>query len=229
MSSANDVEAIPCNFDLGFDPEGDVILIVTGKTAETSQATSIHERSSTYDVENTMNFDEDVIIVEDKSCQKFRFRVSSRHLILASSVFRAMLSRNFREGTTLKAVGIVEIDLPDDDPDALALLLNVIHSRSKSVPSKLGLSSLCRLALLVDKYQMHEAFNLLASMWIAHAVSKGWPEKFDARMRQMLYVSWVFRSPREFRGSTRFAIKESTGQILDDMKDLPISDAVLGQ
>jgi hypothetical protein len=47
---------------------------------------------------------------------KVRMRVSSRHLILVSNVFKSLLQGKFAESQCLSSTSAVEIELPDDDP-----------------------------------------------------------------------------------------------------------------
>ena len=84
--------------------------------------------------------------------------VSSKHMMLASPVFKAMLQRStFKEGTKLSSAGKVEVPLPDDNPTAFIIVLDVIHGRNKRVPRKMDLEMLARISVIVDKYQMAEA------------------------------------------------------------------------
>lgn len=92
--------------------------------------------------------------------------VSSRHLTLSSSVFKAMLRTPFREGETLSLHGKVTINLPEDDPAAFEILMNIIHAKNRAIPKTVPLIILTELAILVDKYRMHEAIGFLADLWI---------------------------------------------------------------
>jgi len=61
----------------------------------------------------------------------------------------------FKEGHDL-AKGTAEVPLPDDDPTAFQILLDIIHHRYRRVPKKLDLDTVAEIAILVDKYQVHE-------------------------------------------------------------------------
>ena len=124
-----------------------------------------------------------------------------------------MLSSNFREAITLQDTGNLEIDLPDDDPVALSLLLNIIHSRSKRVPCQIEMDDLCRVAVLIDKYEMHEAISLHTRLWIRPLVSEEWPENFDRDMRQWLYISRVPRRRNVFKAATKCAVWDTNGHV----------------
>ena len=148
-------------FNQDFDPDGDVVLIL----------------SSSDNVSNPMSV---------------RRRASSRHLSLASDVFRAMLSGNFKEGAALKSTGIVDIPLPDDDPFAITILLNVIHGRSSRIPLRVSLERLTQIAILVDKYRTEESIEIMAHVWTENLRSE-FPLSFNISMRRWIFVSWALK------------------------------------
>lgn len=84
--------------------------------------------------------------------------VSSKILLMvASPVFKAMLLQgNFREGRELQTTGKLSLPLPDDNPDAMRILMDIIHYRNRQVAKKLLFRMLVHIAILVDKYQLLE-------------------------------------------------------------------------
>jgi hypothetical protein len=75
---------------------------------------------------------------------------------LVSPVFRAMLQHgSFKEGHDL-AKGTAEVPLPDDKPAAFQILLDIIHHRFRLVPKEIDFDTATEIAILVDKYQVHE-------------------------------------------------------------------------
>jgi hypothetical protein len=96
-------------------------------------------------------------------------RVSSKHLTMVSPVFKAMLHRgNFREGRELGNTGSVDVPLPDDNPDAFLIILDVLHGYHRKVPRDISLLMLTCISILVDKYQMVEAVEVFSNGWIEH-------------------------------------------------------------
>lgn len=87
-------------------------------------------------------------------------------MMLAPPVFKAMLTHSFREGEELRANGKVEIPLPDEDDLAFAVLMDVIHGKSRKVPREVEFDFLVDLALLVDKYQMQEPVAVYSDAWV---------------------------------------------------------------
>jgi hypothetical protein len=57
--------------------------------------------------------------------------------------------------------------LPDDNPDALRILLEIVHFRNRQVPKKVSFAMLTHLSILVDKYQMLEAVEPFANLCVA--------------------------------------------------------------
>jgi hypothetical protein len=102
-----------------FDPRGDVILILNRnpEAGPTTPATSTREGIASGS--------------DELPSTPVNLLVSSKHMILASSVFAAMLKVDYKEGSTLESKGKVEISLPDEEPDLFAILLNIIHGRTK--------------------------------------------------------------------------------------------------
>lgn len=122
-----------------FDPEGDLILILIQHSEE--EATHPEDNDDTLASSDEISpiladdFASSNTLVQYPICdpksereKEIRMLVSSRHLMLASPVFKAMLQHsNFKEGEELHSTGKVSIPLPDDDPDAFKILLDIIQ------------------------------------------------------------------------------------------------------
>ncbi|PQE27457.1 hypothetical protein CJF31_00009080 [Rutstroemia sp. NJR-2017a BVV2] len=159
--------------------------------------------------------------------------VSSKHMMLVSAVFKAMLQHgNFSEGAALRFNGKAEVPLPEDDPDALKILVDVIHSRHKHVPKKVDLDLLTHVAILVDKYRLHEAVELYSDIWIKGLLPTV-PKSIQGgdAVLQWLCIAWVFELEEEFAKMSRVLMAEgcdSAENILRRSKwDLPIPDSVI--
>ena len=92
-------------------------------------------------------------------------RVSSRHLSLASPVFKRILQTKFVEGQRLSSQGHTELSLLEENPPILLVLLNLIHGHTREVPRKVELWILTKLAILVDKYELLEATRIVVDYW----------------------------------------------------------------
>lgn len=151
--------------------------------------------------------------------------VSSRSMILASPVFRVMLRNCFRKSGSLDIEEKLEISLPCDDVEAMTILLDIVHLRSRRVPKRVSLGLLTKLAVLVDKYQMLEATDVFASLWITD-LKHTLPKSYNNDYLAWLTISWVFKLPEAFQNLTAIGEHESTHRI--DAGDLPISCLIIG-
>ncbi|KAM3075120.1 hypothetical protein ACMFMG_007422 [Clarireedia jacksonii] len=209
---------------LTFDPEGDLLLVL----AQVSDA----------DVTKEDKFQDNEIAGDDTGkalnsthelypTEEIRMLVSSKHMKLASPVFKAMLRKgNFKEGLEFGSTGKAEISLPDDDPHAFAILINIIHGRTRQVPREVDLDLLSRISTLVDKYQIHEAVEIMSDRWIS-LLESTIPEEFTDDLQTWLSISWVFEKSRIFREVTKIAERQSRGRVGEDRDDIPIPDRVI--
>ncbi|PGH10507.1 hypothetical protein AJ79_05435 [Helicocarpus griseus UAMH5409] len=79
-----------------------------------------------------------------------------------------MFSGAFQESHELMPNGQLEISLPDDDSDALMILLDIMHGLTRRVPRRVDCSTLLNVAILADKYGLHKSVELFADLWINH-------------------------------------------------------------
>lgn len=159
----------------------------------------------------------------NQDTSKSRFRVSSKVLMLASAYFRRMFSTQWREGQELNANGSVELEIPDTDPKALLIILNIIHLRRRCVPQSVDLDTLTKLAVLTDYFQCHDALGPYPTSW------GGWlegtiPQVFCNDLVKWICISWVFDYDNIFTKVTQTAQRHSTNNI--DCLDLPIPESV---
>lgn len=195
-------------------PQGDVLFRLQCRTkdeesdsenesANTDTTTqSVTKSLSSMGLENSLN---EVTKDVNEKC----FLVSSAHLSLASKVFSAMLQAGgFNEGETLRSAGYVEISLPDDDPDAFELLMNIVHNKSWLLPRHLDLKALVGLSILADKYQMEKALVFYVDTWI-ELLRPTRPITFTDQLAPWLSLSCTFDLAIDFKYLTRIAILES--------------------
>lgn len=197
-----------------FDPDGDLTLILSKpregdeegvaagaapensgsprRAGDTPTTTSKDDAASGAGLE--MKIDTDV--EHEDSKVQVRMLVSSKHMMVASPVFRAMLRhRNFKEGQELSTKGKLELPLPDDDVAAMTIILDVLHGRSRRVPREVSLDALTQVSILVDKYQMVEAVEVPSDVWI-EKLRKTIPDVYSSKSTEVhrwLAIPWVFR------------------------------------
>ena len=151
-------------------------------------------------------------------------RVSSKHLTLASPIFKAMLQPKFKEGLQLHSHGYAELPLPDDNSAALLILLNLIHGQFRKVPRKIDLWMLAELAVLVDKYELLETTEMLLDYWLPH-LRCTIPLVLNDDLLPWICISRVFRKPDIFEKVTKVAQLESEGLL--EVSEWPIPEHVL--
>ncbi|ATZ55263.1 hypothetical protein BCIN_11g05370 [Botrytis cinerea B05.10] len=172
---------------------------------------------------------------EKAQTSKTKVLCSSKHLRLASAVFKAMLRPNvYNEGTVLSHVGKVEIPLLEDNTEIMTTLVLLIHGRHQhpNLRPMENVESLCQAAILVDKYQMHEATNFLTAQW-AGAYFHDYPVLAHplSDLPLLLCITWVFNMADDFKVITRQIKHETVGSIIDSVAsfhiDLPIPQSVI--
>lgn len=136
--------------------------------------------------------------------EKFRMLASSRHMKLVSPVFKAMLRvGNFSEGQALSRE-MAEIPLPEDDPTAMRILLDIIHHNTRNVPRLVSLKVMTNITVLVDKYEMAGFIHLHAELWVDE-LRKTVPQLFTDDLLPWISISWIFKLPIEFKAMTKNA------------------------
>lgn len=136
-----------------------------------------------------------------------------------------MLQGSFKEGQQLSSQGHTELPLPDDNPAALLILMNLIHGHTRKVPRTVDLGMLTELAVLVDKYELLEATEMVVDHWF-QGLESDIPLSFTDDLLPWMCLSWVFKKPEIFRKVTRVAQLESEGLL--EVDQLPIPQSVLG-
>lgn len=127
-----------------------------------------------------------------------RFQVSSSVLCLASPVFRAMLSLDsgFHEAVVLSKRDAskepLEIAFEDDDPNAMAVVLRILHYKHYWIPKSLTPERLYDVAIICDKYDLVQALETWLGRWTPTSFSDTiTPDKW-------LFIAWVLGQEQEF-------------------------------
>jgi hypothetical protein len=222
-----------------FDPDGDLVLVLSKPpkaTDATSQKSTKGAGAPSSNKRKRATSTQSVPIAEP---EKIRMTVSSKHMMLASPVFKAMLQPGgFREGIQRNAAGQMEVDLPDDDQTIMVIVLNIVHGRNRLVSKQADLEMMTKLAILVDKYQMVEVVESFSDSWINDLLTRErlpiYLEIGDIdghiKLQRWLAVSWVFRRPDEFSKITAAAIIACGANPANELDaELPIPKTVIGE
>ena len=127
------------------------------------------------------------------------FIVSSKAMCLASHVWCEML-----DSTNLCEQNLV--DLTDDDPEALLILLQISHLQFSNVPLHVEYTLLVHLAVLCDKYEM--AHLLLP--WITPWQADWKPHALKGGYENLFFVAWVFSDLETYTAIARNWVMKST-------------------
>ncbi|KAF7854467.1 uncharacterized protein EAF02_011642 [Botrytis sinoallii] len=232
--------AISSSANIIVDPDGDLVLLLDPNVPKSPKSDSF----SSVDAEAT-NAPNDDISTESEMIRSLdgetsetsqdeplpiysdHILVSSKHMSLASPVFKAMLQGGFREAITLKTTGKLELPLPDDDPAAMKILIDMIHGRMKLIPAKINLELFTQLAILVDKYRCAEVVCPYHDIW--KNTVQDWAFTSED-MTRWLCVAWQFELDAEFRQASTWIEGQATCDLVTTMAkmkyNLPIPKQV---
>lgn len=194
------------------DPAGDIIIIVPADLTPTpSQGPSVdHEGPEA-----------------PPQPPKAKFQVSSKHLTLASGYFHGRLAADWSEGRVLAENGIAVLQMPNVDPEALTILLNIIHGRSRQVPRAVIFDSLVELTILTDYLQCHEVVEPFGVLWTT-AISSTIPtDEVNYELKGWIAASLCFRDERIFAQTTQTAQRYGTEPF--DAEGLPIPRGITSE
>jgi hypothetical protein len=96
------------------------------------------------------------------------------------------------------------VALPDDEPNAFAILLNIIHGLLSKAQRKVDIHLFARIAVLVDKYQMQEVSLLFSDIWFDD-LKQQLPTEYNDDIVPWLTLCWVFRKLEQFTQITKLA------------------------
>lgn len=158
--------------------------------------------------------------------QSVHIQVSAKHLMLASPVFKSMLTGSWKESVTFSKLqkGYIEITTESWDVDAFLILLNIVHCQFNHVPHKLDLETLAKVAVIADYYKCKEVVRFFSNIWI-EALDGEYPKEYSRDLILRLWIAWFFRLSSQFRSVTSIAMSHSGGFISN--LGLPIPDRVI--
>jgi hypothetical protein len=154
------------------------------------------------------------------------WRVSSSHLILASPYFQSMFTRAWAEAQTLGSDQCIPITMENWDEETFSILMNIIHGLKRQVPQTVDLTTLTKIAVLVDYFQCQETTELWSDRWIK-ALSRQRRSVREQNRISWILIAQVFAHKSLFKEMTSWAITQSTCPI--DTMGLPISPHVVGE
>ena len=131
------------------------------------------------------------------------FTVSSYAMSLACKPWKAMLGKGSRfvEASISQTT---PIPFPEDNVEALAVLLNACHLEFTRVPVVIELEQLYNLAVICDKYDASKLVVPWLHRWTGDNRISSMSSAFLA---ERLFISWAFGDQKAFRDIAEFLIK----------------------
>ncbi|KAG6202096.1 hypothetical protein E4U35_005478 [Claviceps purpurea] len=151
---------------------------------------------------------------ENAERNEVQFRLCSRHLSLASPVFKTMLNGVWKESAPPSDWSDCqvryELTATEWDAEDFLLLMNIVHGCNQLVPLFIDLERLGRISVLVDYYQFQKVTQLAVGLWI-DKLSGNLPTKYGLECVTWMFVSWVFSRRDIFNKMTLLALRTSEG------------------
>ena len=202
------------------DPEADVLLIVPSSSKPFAPWAGAPQVNGINGVHKATT------AAAPASRPGLRIKVSSRHLTLASRVFRNKLQFTSSK-TTRQADGRIHVKLSEGfDPQAVSIVLNAVHARGSKVPRSVDLETLAQIAIFVDRFQLLDAVDVYAERWISK-LEGDLPNTYNRNLVLWLYISHVFRHSDIFRAVSKTAAAQSHGPI--QTLNLPIREKIISE
>jgi hypothetical protein len=164
--------------------------------------------------------DESTLRISPSPPPELRFKVSSKHLTLASQRFKKMLTGDYKEAN------LAQVTIDVFDSEALKILLNIIHGKNSKVPRSLSLEMVAKVSEWVDDLDCYEQVEVFGHIWIRQ-LKDSLPKEYDRDLILWIFISFVFRQSDLFKSATRTAILHSTGPF--EMLNLPIRSIIAGE
>ena len=132
-----------------------------------------------------------------------------------------MLTAYFGEAVLLRSIGGLLLRLPEDNLDAMLILLNLIYGRPIPDPVEFDAETISEIALLVDKYDIRRRLMPIADFWFlwmkqylindfdmsrTRTRHDFWDMDHQKQTFWRIAMSWVLQRPEEFKISTQIAI-----------------------
>ncbi|RYP08026.1 hypothetical protein DL764_002172 [Monosporascus ibericus] len=148
--------------------------------------------------------------------------VDSKALSRSSRVWRAMLDEGCAESKRPEPDQDWVVELPEEDPEAMLIILNIIHHRYGGVPrgeKAMPIHSLYCLTVLTDKYGLTSLLQPWAQTW-TKGLKDELPRNTEAAagkssltlnsLELLLWIAWELGNEQLFRGVYGYLVLNTT-------------------
>lgn len=174
--------------DTVIDPDGDVCLRLPSRLD---------------DEDSEMDMADDATQTSSEEPLTVNLVVSSKALALASPVFKTMFSGQFKEGIDLAQAQAAsqryQLDLPEDNAEAMEILCNIIHAKMDRVPDLPSASCLADLAILADKYQCMLLLKDPGKVWLNPLMTREMSYDSNTALWLGLLFAYLVDLPLEYQ------------------------------
>ncbi|KAH6951962.1 hypothetical protein DER45DRAFT_636229 [Fusarium avenaceum] len=188
------------------------------KQQETSILSSEHAECGDGVLSGTLS-----LVKDEPEPKHTRYKLCSHVLRRTCSYFSRLMSSKWQEAELEEGFQWT-IKATDWDEEAVTILMNILHHRTRGVPRTISLEMLANIAVLVDYYGCHEAAELWVEIWMAKLGPVA-PEYYSRDLLLRLTVATVFSDNESFNILTKIAIRRSRGPI--HTLGLPISQQIV--
>ncbi|KAI0107990.1 hypothetical protein F4776DRAFT_644320 [Hypoxylon sp. NC0597] len=142
------------------------------------------------------------------------FRVCSRSLARVSPVFDRMLYGSFAEAKPVDASSENwVVNLPEDDPASLAILMRVAHGQFNEVPKMLPIDKLYALTRLTHYYDATQSLIPWIDTWLTSVDDI--LRDSNALEPKVLWIAWEFGRKLLFKATARRILTEASATLLE--------------
>ncbi|KAI8953471.1 hypothetical protein F4801DRAFT_116971 [Xylaria longipes] len=202
--------------DVVLDPDGDILVIVTlpedlSNDPDPNQPKPDETEPHQIEATSEEAANNGTSTAEEHQSQpreeQWQFKASSKHLALASTYVKKMITGPWREANEIHDDGLLHWNFDGFDINAISTILSVIHGLNRRVPRTVDLSMLAQIARVVDYLDCHEVMELYASIWVNH-LNNLTPGLSKEDWDSWISITGVFQNPTIFQSWTRVAIVE---------------------
>ncbi|KAI8655164.1 BTB domain-containing protein [Fusarium keratoplasticum] len=143
-----------------------------------------------------------ILVVHHRTKPSMKCLVSSTILRVASPYFESLFGSNFKEGAAVRQGECPEITLQEDDPEAMEIILSILHFKYSEKFSSLKPALLAAVARQSDKYSCNVALRPWISTWLSGIENVSDPKDIGL----LLTAAYFFRSTESISTVSKGAV-----------------------